>query len=700
MTGQPTLRVSLWMLVLAMLCCSAPAAAQGLSWEQLGPSGAFGYEPIGADSTGALYAARYRYSGIFRSLDQGESWALVAPHAMTSFTATRSAIVIVDGGGRILRSVDRGVTWSHLLAVSAKGDTAMLGVAASPDGALYAMTRVFFPNPAEILRSTDDGASWATLFAPGEQGVRIIGFAPDGTVFVNADRVAYRSTDRGDLWTPIPGFQSAIGDVRFDATGRLATVAGRALYFSTDNGASWIEGDSVPAGSYTHFALAADGAIVLAGSPGAYLASDDDGATWISPQMPPTLLQPTALIAVGDMFLTSGLNGTGGPGILRSTDGGRTFIPVGRGLPGPVIQSVHALGDSVVLATTSGYQRFRLERRAGAWQAVGNGNVMIETAGDGSLYSVTSGGFSRSTNAGLTWESSDTTEKLYLTMASPGPTGEVAAATASGAVMLTRDFGRSWSRLDSEFVEQVSSIAFDSSGAVLVGTPQSGLYRYDASADRFRGLDARVSASTVTDIMVAPDGDIFVATSGQGIRRSTDGGTTFVDASVGLRSLNVSALAFSSRGDLLAATDSSLFLSRTNGDVWGFEGADLPEGMSSISLDPSDRVVVGTTLGVFMSRESAASSPLVSQSDASIGLHCVPNPSSGRVTIEVNGGGRHVLVRIVDALGQRLATLHDGALAGGTIALSWYALSTPAGAYRVVVESDGVVHSAPLVIVH
>jgi hypothetical protein len=62
-----------------------------------------------------------------------------------------------------------------------------------------------------------------------------------------------------------------------------------------------------------------------------------------------------------------------------------------------------------------------------------------------------------------------------------------------------------------------------------------------------------------------------------------------------------------------------------------------------------------------------------------------PNPSSGRteLTIEV-ADAQHVRVEVLDALGRRVATLHDGVLAAGiTHRLAFDGSSLPAGVYAV-----------------
>lgn len=137
-------------------------------------------------------------------------------------------------------------------------------------------------------------------------------------------------------------------------------------------------------------------------------------------------------------------------------------------------------------------------------------------------------------------------------------------------------------------------------GALWIGTGR-GLWR---SEDEGRtaapvGLPAAV-APEVTALVVDPASPrvVYVATAGDGVLRTEDGGQTWADANNGLGGLDVRALAVSpTDGRLHAAVrGKGLFRSRTQARFWhlaeagpvgtlyGLVSVDLPTGMGGIFL--------------------------------------------------------------------------------------------------------------------
>ncbi len=78
-----------------------------------------------------------------------------------------------------------------------------------------------------------------------------------------------------------------------------------------------------------------------------------------------------------------------------------------------------------------------------------------------------------------------------------------------------------------------------------------------------------------------------------------------------------------------------------------------------------------------------------------------PNPfdRSTRIDFAVSRGG-HVSLRIYDVAGHRVGTLVDDDLAPGTYSRSWSGAGQPAGAYFYRLESNGVLGTRKLILVH
>ena len=68
--------------------------------------------------------------------------------------------------------------------------------------------------------------------------------------------------------------------------------------------------------------------------------------------------------------------------------------------------------------------------------------------------------------------------------------------------------------------------------------------------------------------LAANGSEVFAGTQGGGVFRSTDSGTTWARANVGLTDTNVRALAIAPDGDVFAGTFSGVFRSTDDGDTW------------------------------------------------------------------------------------------------------------------------------------
>ena len=688
------------LLPLLGLLATAPAAAQGLSWEPLGPYAGGLYETPGVDSSGHLYASQRGSSGLYRSTDRGGVWQRLSSESMRAFAASSRTLMIIDNS-RLLRSTDDGRTWRALAPRPADEDTVVTDIAFARDR-WYAVTRsIRSSSTRRLLRSTDDGESWTTMIAGVPRLLDILSITGDGAILATLDTLTARSTDEGASWTPIVGAGDRLRTIGRDGAGRYYSVDRDSIIESADGGLSWSAVARLPVPATADIAVTSDGAIGLAAHAGVW-TTIDRGATW-QQWSADSVFVPTLIYAVGnDLFLagSSLFNG----GVLRSVDRGRTFVPASRGLPGSRVSTVVPLRDGSLLVT-SGAATLKWAPGSSAWFDPKVPGMSVERGSDGALYALGTGGnsfrtpnhFHVSTDEGSTWRVSDSADSWFTNVYGVGPDGEFIAATTRRAILATSDLGATWRRLDGDFFERVTVVRFDSIGGVLVGTEGAGAFRYDRAAGRFLALNARASSATINDIVVTPAGHIFLATADRGIRRSTDGGLSFDDAAGGLPTPGVTRLAASPTGVLLAATGSGLYLSRSNGAWWGFEGEGIPLGVSSIAFDASGRIIVGTSSGAFISREQASSVQPAPASAPSIQLRVAPNPAGSHARVELSGGHGDAELRVVDPRGRTVVRSTIDARAGGARVIDLEGLAP--GAYRVVVERDGRTCSGPLHVV-
>ncbi len=106
---------------------------------------------------------------------------------------------------------------------------------------------------------------------------------------------------------------------------------------------------------------------------------------------------------------------------------------------------------------------------------------------------------------------------------------------------------------------------------LLAGGSEGIAYSYNGGqswqqAKLEHGLAAIMALAASPDF--ASDQTVLAATLEDGLLRTSDGGHTWVDASFGLESLEVSALAWTVDGTLLAATSDGIYRSRDAGRAW------------------------------------------------------------------------------------------------------------------------------------
>jgi hypothetical protein len=330
------------------------AGGPGLAWVNVGPTDAF-YE--------------FNYSGIY-GVDSGRPTAIVVD--------PRDPNVVYDAvsGGGIWKTYDfvSGYPTPTWIPV---GDTlpvlAIGALALDPNAAdtLYAGTGDSFDiGGNQVFKSTDGGATWGTPVtlagtAPGTTtafnpaAIRDIRVDPENgmNVMVASDQGLFRSTNGGTTFTYVD-LPNATANV-MEATWSLAYLGNHGWLISgvtACNTANKARGPRAGFGSYT------DAAACPLGNLGDLWRSTDSGATWTSLRntknaLPLPAALPTGTDDLGRMMLAAGpttnpaktaiyvfagdANDSITAGILRSTDGGQTFVDATGVLANPTLAQLY-----------------------------------------------------------------------------------------------------------------------------------------------------------------------------------------------------------------------------------------------------------------------------------------------------------------------------------------------------------------------
>ncbi len=144
---------------------------------------------------------------MYRSGDIGERWEYVGNPGFgsvasfivdSSGTVYAGTVTVPEGPpGCVYRSTDQGGSWAFVAALG----PAITSFAINEAGHLFAVSSILF-------RSTDQGAHWGVIYGNGD----LSGFAiaPDGSLLMGAQGYLSRSTDNGDTWNLVTTFGSTI----------------------------------------------------------------------------------------------------------------------------------------------------------------------------------------------------------------------------------------------------------------------------------------------------------------------------------------------------------------------------------------------------------------------------------------------------------------------------------------------------------
>ncbi|HYG61464.1 MAG TPA: hypothetical protein VEL74_02700, partial [Thermoanaerobaculia bacterium] len=282
------------------------------------------------------------WEGVFVSEDRGETWA-VRNGNLPPAGAVESLVIDPANGqlyarttSELFTSSDEGASWSRLSCLGRRCGSVALDPA-DPD--------TLFTISGGLLRSRDGGTVWEKLRAPRGGLFAFLGFH-DGRLFaysrsyargLAADRL-YWSADQGASWVPAAGQPAArsigvmasSGGTLYLGSAGIASLGG--VFRSGDGGEHWEAASSGLSGRWIE-SIAVDPqrpGVLYAQASDHLLVSEDDGASWRLSLAAPNVL----VFGGGDLLVDPNLRGrvwsTTGDQLWTSNDGGRRWLAVRR----------------------------------------------------------------------------------------------------------------------------------------------------------------------------------------------------------------------------------------------------------------------------------------------------------------------------------------------------------------------------------
>jgi hypothetical protein len=569
-----------------------------------------------------------------------------------------------------------------------------------------------------IWRSADHGGTWTRLQnglpAPSDHVGRIglaLARTRPWTVYAqivgglaesNNGLGLYRSVDGGASWTrrDASGFVSSFGtfgwyfgDMAVDPVNPdVVYCLAVDLIGSTDGGVTF---GALTGNAHVDFhALWLDPAVaghLYAGNDGGFYASSVGGGTWSgTSDLPITQFYAGTIDPSNPSRLLGGAQDNGTNATLGAPDGWFSILG-GDGfycLVDPTNSNVvfaeyqYMSGSQGPLRSTNGGASFsspagfvasdRYNWNAPFTMDPSNHNVLL--AGSQRVYRSTDNGMSYAAISGDLTTNHQVGNLVYSTITTlaiaPSNSSYYYAGTDDGQVQRSKDAGATWQNVTAGLpLRWVTRVTPDFTNPEVVYVTLSGYNQDDFGAHVFRStnagdtwtaIDGNLPDSPTNDVLVDPleSSRLYLATD-VGVFTTSNLGASWSPLATGLPAVPVV--------DLTLDAGSRTLVAATHGrSQWKF------------SLWP-----VGVTVGPpAPPARFALSAP-------------VPNPSRGEVRfmMDVSRAGR-VNATVYDALGRRVATLFDGAVAAERRTLVWNGRDdggrrSPAGAYYLRVSLDG-----------
>ncbi len=560
---------------------------------------------------GILYAATHG-AGVFRSADNGRSWAEVSEGISSQGLYVRKLMAnglglyagTADG---VFYSGDNGQNW---ISISNGLENESLSVLS-----FVALGNIFYvgTDGGGVYRLSDDGFKWIPvnngLSGAALQVNALLASGP--TLYAGTyGGGVFRTTDGGNSWTPLnnglSGLSQYVESLQLSGTSLYAGTYSKGVYRLTNtnrSGQSWEEvNNGFPNNEQRIEVLLANETSLYAGTyGGGVFVSTNGGQNW-SPIN-------NGLLGIGvyvyELFV-NGANWYAGTleGVYRSIDGGRRWNPSSAGIVASSVSTLLDHSTGLYAGTFGGV--YRSTDNGQSWTPVNSGlsgdgfRVNVLSANGNDIYAGTyGGGVYRSTDGGQSWTAINnglSDRGLYIySLAVSGTT--LFAGTDGGGVYRSIDGGQNWTPVNNGFPDSRSLVfALQVNGADLyAGTFRNGVYRSSDNEQSWTAVNNGLSGDALYVFAFAQIGNNLYAGTRGGVYRSTDKGQSWTALSDGLPDQSLFILELLASGNnLYAGTSGSAYRLSDDGQRWSPLGTDLVNPTVISMAVSGSRIFAGT----------------------------------------------------------------------------------------------------------
>jgi hypothetical protein len=680
-----------------------------------------------AVSDSSIYAGTIG-AGIYRSTDNGESWAFSNGDMTSMYTLcfAVSGKYLYAGsaiGHGISLSTDNGTTWVNVnngLPPNPWSDgdnqvvTGVIDRLAASGNNVFASIRL---SPEAFYLSTDNGSNWTNAnigTIPGISSIAVIG----NNFFVGSSNGVYISQNNGETWISTGLTDSVITSLAVSYTGSskvnlFASTSG-SIFLSTNNGITWVHADSgLPGNGIVK--LSANGSYVIADESNAsFFLSTNCGTNWTalnSTSFLPSYAEPNDFTPVGTNLLYGYLDW----GIYRSTDNGKNWVVSNTGLKEASINGLAATANSAFVSTNSYiYENFTNNMN---WIPAFTGK-RIMTALDSVVYMTSDRGICYSSDNGKSWVtplSSNAPEGFeYTALAVEGTNIYLGGAGScglcdQGGVYLSTDKGVSWNK---KGLENISILATNGSNIYAV-IDNVGLLVSTDTAKTWNTISLLAKNGILPGInSIAFRGfEIFVGCIGisngvfwGGVLHSTDGGNQWEYLDTGFPDNTqwwVTCLAVQGT-NIFAGTTAGVYVLNNDNKTWTAVNTGLPTSDHVYCLTTNATDIYAGLSGTVWKRPI---SDIVTFLPSAVKLTTFllyqnfPNPFNPSTTISYSvPKNSFVTIKVYDILGKEITTLVNGEKSAGNYSLQFNGNGLSSGIYFYRMQAGSFVQTKKLLL--
>lgn len=526
-------------------------------------------------------------------------------------------------GAGVYRSTDDGATWSSLN--NGLSSLNISDITVDSTGNVYAAI-----NRKGVFKYSTNDNSWI-LVNNGIINWSVVsihtnskGYIFAGTILSTGDDNGnnggggeiYRSSDAGLTWelkTYLGG--NIIEDVSISSNsrGEIFVASSGGLIKSTDDGESWVQiygtnVDNVFINSDHHIFIGLD-----MPSGGGLLRSTDDGNTW-------TNLLPNLVYKVTENSNNELFAGTSNNGVLISLNNGETWESINNGVIPTYINHVQVHEDYVFASASNCLYSTR--NRGLTWEERNSGIIssrvnMLEVDTEGNIFAVAGDYFSpedeifRSTNQGSSWEniSNNLPSTLInsIEIANDGSIMIAAHDLTIGQLFHSTDNGDHWTELLNGFtIFHPVGIVRNNANEMFVATDGDGVLKSSDNGQTWTNVSFGLGCSNLSSIIIDLEGNLLVGTTcyETGIYKSSDNGATWNPSGTLFNESSIRFLKMNTDGVLFAANN-YIHRSLNNGLTWeNINSNDSFGTMFDLEVGPDSKVIVSTFDGIFESNNN------------------------------------------------------------------------------------------------